>query len=468
MVEITVMLFGKRVHFFTHLEAVIKDLETGRSFYINYPSMETLNDSKKNTKNSTDSASKYSNFASQVTLYSDGNLDNFIDSYYHEFGDKGKYCFPTYNCSSAVNFALDYFFPEETILKLTQSITQSLFCCFSLACCCASCCPMPLGIDAPADVFRLAKRLSKIYGIKNKELKQVADEKDTRCNTSNFKEMKNSKNCFNALTLAIINDEQDLIMHFIEHHFSKLTEKQIVFSYLCCVAVGNDDIAKLLVKKKPDCFKKENGKTQVYQSFSEEEVNILLTLSIENNADFRFIKDICKYHSGFFMRIERRRSPAEKSYIELAYYYNRPDVVEYFINEHAKWFTPLSLGYVLICLIIDDKYDLALSLLKNRSDVYKNNWQVDRNYMQHFLMKKKQDPFTLFSLLCESKPVADLTLKNKDGQTVLDIAIKNHHVRVVNYIFENHRDKLSWHELAAASKFLSDCDVHHKRNTMRM
>lgn len=100
-----------------------------------------------------------------VNLYSDKNFDEFVKQYNERFGDTSEWCECVKNCSTAVNFVLDYFFPEACAETLLFRSYQLLCCTPGLLTCgifyFLSCPPC---VDTPQEIFKKAQLLSCRYG----------------------------------------------------------------------------------------------------------------------------------------------------------------------------------------------------------------------------------------------------------------------------------------------------------------
>lgn len=94
----------------------------------------------------------------------DKNYDDFIKAYTGQFDSK-NFCCVSKNCADAVNFMLDYFFPEPYCTNAaldTYRVLCSAFCLATLGI--FSCLPSPCCMMTPPDVLRKAKALSHRYG----------------------------------------------------------------------------------------------------------------------------------------------------------------------------------------------------------------------------------------------------------------------------------------------------------------
>jgi len=116
-----------------------------------------------------------------IKLYSNKKLDNFISAYENKFGNPDSFNCLTKNCSSPVDFALDYFFPQKACLDAT-CIVYKLLCCWGfLGTLGMSCFPAPPGISMPSDVYNKARMLSCRYGQPYEKVQTtLAETEDTR------------------------------------------------------------------------------------------------------------------------------------------------------------------------------------------------------------------------------------------------------------------------------------------------
>lgn len=162
--KITIMLHGNCcMHYCTHIVAKIDDLNNNKSFVVEH--LDHL-------KEQSDKLKKFDKFKEEdyccinsVTLYSNRDVENFIQIYSSKFKHTDyEYC--GNNCSNAVKFTLDYFFPDALYSKACYVGYQILGCagfvgtlglmnCFPAPPCC---------ISTPTDVFKKAQVLSFSYG----------------------------------------------------------------------------------------------------------------------------------------------------------------------------------------------------------------------------------------------------------------------------------------------------------------
>lgn len=151
VLKITILLSGTYLptHFCTHAAAVIKDEQRQETFVIEYDGFEM------NTKQLRHDINSYYGY---VDLYSDKSFSDFQNAYNKEFKPGGYHCLDN-NCADAVNFMLDYFFPDKRA-QCWYKAKQMLCCLPGIAFFGASCVPPPLMISSPLDVFSRAKSIA--------------------------------------------------------------------------------------------------------------------------------------------------------------------------------------------------------------------------------------------------------------------------------------------------------------------
>jgi hypothetical protein len=182
MVKIKIILFGRSVpfHFPRHIAAVISDQESQRSFTIDYPFPKTGQETidPQTAQDSLYGRAKTNCCISVTTLYSDQNYLEFIKQFGEHFAKANQYTFLSHNCASAVDFALDYFFPDDSDYQALNTIYRALFSASCLITCgLIACFPAPPCIDTPTDVYNKAKLYATRHGKCN--LAQRSDSKNT-------------------------------------------------------------------------------------------------------------------------------------------------------------------------------------------------------------------------------------------------------------------------------------------------
>lgn len=198
--EVKVILFGtKCLHYCTHVAAVLKDPIQGQSTLVEFGAGFSFSESKSSLRiNEIDNLKHYCCIKS-VTLYSDKKLASFVTAYNKQF-DSNNYSCLTNNCSDAIGFTLDYFFPESTIEKTYQSGFQLLLSAgMYLTCGLTNLFPAPPLISTPTDIFKKAQSLASRYGYNSFEKMST--------NTEEVKETKENKNSTQKMISAITKDE---------------------------------------------------------------------------------------------------------------------------------------------------------------------------------------------------------------------------------------------------------------------
>lgn len=153
-------------HYCTHIEAIIDFPGSGLSARKLKFDGNGITDSAVNE----DTTLIECSMVRRIFLYNKTSIeqrDEFLNKYQEKFR-ADNYNFVCNNCSDAVSFILDYFFPDmgSTCLKTSYKIFQFLFCApFVLTCgLLPRCFPAACFINSPADVFRRAQLLSCTYG----------------------------------------------------------------------------------------------------------------------------------------------------------------------------------------------------------------------------------------------------------------------------------------------------------------
>ena len=98
-----------------------------------------------------------------ITLYSNKKLAPFIEIYKEKFL-KENFSFLTHNCAFAVNFALNYFFPEAQLERNCCYFCKWFCLPFCLCSLCSDWFMSPPGTLSPGDVFKKAVLLQLRYG----------------------------------------------------------------------------------------------------------------------------------------------------------------------------------------------------------------------------------------------------------------------------------------------------------------
>lgn len=164
-VEIKVYLFGRCAlfHCCQHIEAVITDLNSNETFKVSFPNFSVVPDED-------------DCICQGVTrLYSSKKLEDFIALYNQEFLDPDNFNCLRKNCGSAVEFALDYFFPKKTNLDKIY-LVYKLICCWGfLGTLGMKCFPAPPGISTPNDAFKKAQVLACVYGSPTEEFSSAQE-----------------------------------------------------------------------------------------------------------------------------------------------------------------------------------------------------------------------------------------------------------------------------------------------------
>lgn len=164
-VEITINLFGSCcMHYCTHIAAVVRNPSEKKAILIEYEKVSAIKEFRLHQIYEFQEKEN-SCCVSTVKLYSNKNMHDFLKAFNTKFKPKG-YCYCSYNCADAVQFLLDYFFPNERCYASLYTGYQ-LLCCFgfigSLGL--LNCFPAPpCTIVTPTDVYKKAKLLSFSYG----------------------------------------------------------------------------------------------------------------------------------------------------------------------------------------------------------------------------------------------------------------------------------------------------------------
>ena len=478
MVTITVLLYNRSslFHFFTHIEAIIEDQAGNRSFNINYPVFDILNNHKKNAADLEFTKQNRGCSLGAVTLYSNANYDDFILNYYHQFGNSTEYNYVTHNCANAVNFALDFFFPDKSKTEVFYCLYKTLCCWLSLGACGIKCFPVPPGISSPNDVFKKAELLSCAYG----SVPETNKKANTDCPCD--EKLSRNQSCENGFSLAIINKEQNVILHFFEKHLAAFTPKQITYAYLCLIATRQDDLAALLKQKKLIDLNDAADEKHHYNYFfipellkhdyTPQQLLNLLMAGIKNNVELDFIKLICSYRSGRFISAHttgiKGKFIKHYSLLELANLHNRRDILDYFLDKHFDQLTSLELGLAVLMEINLNDYTRAKAYLTKRPDILKDWSFINEGVgMHHLLASQPNADLELFKLLCETKPCVNLKLKTKAGETAMSIAIKNENAHIVKYLVIHYAESIP-EQLSEAKDYLDKLDQQKDLNETDM
>lgn len=137
-------------HCRTHIDAFIEDEATARSIHINFGNTGIRTDHDLNLRSLQLERANEQFFSDAITLHSQMDYDQFVMNYYHDFGNSERYGFVFNNCADAVDYALDYFFPEKTAIELFFCTYQTLCCWLCVGSCgLASYLPMIPLISSP-------------------------------------------------------------------------------------------------------------------------------------------------------------------------------------------------------------------------------------------------------------------------------------------------------------------------------
>lgn len=240
--EVTVTLFGtKCMHYCTHVAAVLRDPIQNQSTLVEFGAGFSFSESKSSLRiNEIDNLKHYCCIKS-VTLYSDKKLASFVTAYNKQF-DSNNYSCLTNNCSDAIGFTLDYFFPESTIEKTYQSGFQLLLSAgMYLTCGLTNLFPAPPLISTPTDIFKKAQSLASRYGYNSFEKMST--------NTEEVKETKENKNSTQKMISAITKDELTDIKKQSIYLLTDKQNNQLTYGDILSQAIKNADyetIEKLL------------------------------------------------------------------------------------------------------------------------------------------------------------------------------------------------------------------------------
>jgi hypothetical protein len=482
VVRITILLYGfSPFHFCSHVEAIITDEATNRSFNINFASFDILNDDDKIKYALQLAEEKKSNCKGTFTLHSNQSYDQFLLNFYHDFGNLNSYNFVTNNCADAVDYALDFFFPDKVKAEIFYSLYKTL-CCW---CCLGSCgiryFPVPLGINSPNDVFRKAQLLADfsepVAAVKADEaLPCVCDSEKW-----NAKKLATPESCRNGFSLAIINKESNIVLHFIEKHLDQFNARQICYAYLCLLATQQNELANSLIQRRQEELSaamphdgeaehkvEESDLVEQKYSFvsillehhySRSELLLLLLVAVRGKVELEFIRRICEFDSGkFLFPVTGIEGKFTKDYylLKAAHKNGREDVEQFFLDHYFETVTSSELGSLLLSAVGRKKYARAKSIVIKRPDVQKN-WSFkgsDKN-AHHELATHANPDLELFKLLCESCSVAELKLKLESGDTILSLARKNKNPQLVMYLVKHHA-KVFAAEIPEALKYLEN------------
>lgn len=159
-----------------HISAIITEIESGRSFNINYPYqrkrqiyaqgenplMKSPLDVYPQSKDITEG--NYCQVES-ITLMSDKRFDEFIEQYYAQFINT-EFDMMKKNCAHAVDFSLDYFFPDRLdeieTYNLYRLVCCPLFTISNILCLSLTAFPSPplFGLSTPSDVYKKAELIA--------------------------------------------------------------------------------------------------------------------------------------------------------------------------------------------------------------------------------------------------------------------------------------------------------------------
>lgn len=163
MIEIQVLFYGSTVcwHWRTHTAAIVTDLDKNIFIPIEYPGSSPCKPIDGSTCNKNAWFRDQSD-ANIIKLYSNISLDDFAAAYNKQF-NPDDYGFFSKNCANAVEFVLDYFFPNKTRENIAFKTYQLLCCTGFFATVGGSCFPA-VCCATPADVYRKAWLLQKRFG----------------------------------------------------------------------------------------------------------------------------------------------------------------------------------------------------------------------------------------------------------------------------------------------------------------
>jgi ankyrin repeat protein len=351
--------------------------------------------------------------------------------------------------------------------------------------CGITCFPVPIGFHSPNDIFKKAQLLSSFYG-------SVPEETDATpvcvCESSTWSSNKlaGNQSNLNGLSLAIINLEKNIILHFLEKHLDCFNTQQVRYAYLCLLATKQHDLANNLRQRRAvDLYlvdtpvaDEQFARTKKYffipellrNNYSNHELAILIKTAINFDIELEFIvlisTNLSKNSSLAFTGKKSKMNPSD-SLPRQAIHKGRWDVAEYLLDNHLHHFSSDQLGACLISELARKQSARAKSLLVKRPDINKE-WYFEgtNNYPQHLLAALPNADVDLFRLLCESKPVINLSKKNKAGETATSIAMKEKNTAIVNYIVE-HQAKAVPNEIAAAKLYLANVD-HVARDELEL
>jgi len=177
-VEIAINLYGTNyAHYCTHVAAVLREPSTNTVMLIEYGGVSTVENERLRRIHKFEGEENSDNI-STVKLYSDKSLTDFLEAFNANF-DEDNYSFCTNNCADAVQFLLNYFFPDEHCYSFLYAGYQLLCCAgivgsFGLL----NCFPAPpCTIVTPTDVYKKAKLLSCSYGVRPENFEEVGENK---------------------------------------------------------------------------------------------------------------------------------------------------------------------------------------------------------------------------------------------------------------------------------------------------
>ncbi|MHB1946866.1 MAG: ankyrin repeat domain-containing protein [Gammaproteobacteria bacterium] len=405
MVELKILLFApnhpdypktcqffRAFHYSHHIEIVIKDLSTKKMAHINYASRPIRlwqEDEEKSIGNR--------GAVSDITLYSEGSFDEFVSAFFHtKFADYQNYNYAFNNCSDAVKFALDFFFPTKA-LNAFYTTYQTAFCWLYLGIHGVKYFPVPPGINSPFDVMNRA-RLLELYFRKPRE-RTVPEIKAVESKQQCVKKLKYQDE---ALMLAIDNNHDDSINHFLEYHLDEFSPEQLHagFKYIdhgkaidyliralerMTPELVNRAVKDLIRRKNTDLLRllfshihlftmqtrgeilnylvesQDEGLLPVLEQingqFSQTQLSRALMCAVQcENPDRKLIAFLCECESGAKLDFENKN---QDSVLSLAIRNEYYAIVQYFIDEMGDRFSISQLHFALLKLIAVKEYELA-------------------------------------------------------------------------------------------------------------
>lgn len=391
MIKIEVYLYKQIFHWNSHVEALVTDLDSIpiRSFFINFPDFNVKNNHEFNINKKHEYTMLFGETGPNepVTLYSNEDFDTFKINFYHKFADHDQYNYLFKNCADAVDYALDYFFPNKEILDEFYGLYQGVCCSVSLSTCGLTAFPTPPLITSPQDVFNKAKILSVIY--KNKpapDEKQHCASGKLICESIEWEPPKPVDKIAdsNVLMLAVLNNENTVLDHFIKHHKNQLSDKMICYLFLCFLAFNQLKNAKLVLQRYPKLFNKNLGADDddVYSYLPKEagfvfydtEIGDLLGahLAWYSRQNHQFVKYICEFDNGFFFRTCKSSTILSvKIHGNYDFLENLDDVnFEYVLQNYGHLFDNDVIGKALSHFVDRGKYHSIRGLFAYRSDAF--------------------------------------------------------------------------------------------------